>query len=123
LERDNFLKSLCVGIQNSFPDLELPQPYSEDYEGKLNQWLSRLSELGEKIVFVVDGLDHVDKKSNRLREPLTHYLDGVLPENIFFLLSSQYQEALSTDIQAQISREVLRLSKSAGFPKARYRHF
>ena len=108
LEKETFLKSLCHGIQNSFPEVDLPQVYSEDYERKLQKWLYRLSDLGNKIVFIVDGIDHVDKKSDQLKEPLTNYLDGDLPKNIFVLLSSQYPEALSPSIQAQISQDPLR---------------
>jgi hypothetical protein len=74
-------------------------------------WLQRLSELGDKIVFIIDGLDHVDKKKETLSAPLTHYLEGSLPPNVFFLLSSQYRKALASEIQAQILADERRLIK------------
>jgi hypothetical protein len=105
LERDTFLKSLCVGIKNSFPSVKFPEPYSDDYGRMLPTWLHRLSELGEKVIFVIDGLDHVDKKKESLQQPLTNYLEGILPPNVFFLLSSQYPEALAKEIQIQVLRD------------------
>lgn len=78
LEKETFLKSLCVGIRNSFPTINFPEPYSENYAQILPMWLHRLSELGDKIVFIIDGLDHVDKKKESLTAPLTHYLEGTL---------------------------------------------
>jgi hypothetical protein len=105
LEKDTFLKSLCLGIKNSFPDIDFPEPYSDDYESKLQRWLDRLSQLGSKLIFVIDGLDHVDKKKDKLQQPLTHYLEGNLPAKIFFLLSSQYPEALADGIQTQVLQD------------------
>lgn len=108
MEKKTFLKSLCIGIRNAFPDRNFSQPYSEDYEDLLEKWLYELSTLGTKIVFIVDGVDYVDKRKLRLSSPLTNYLVGKLPDNIFFLLSSQYPEALSTEIQTQIRQNPLR---------------
>ena len=102
LEKETFLKSLCVGIRNSFPKIDFPEPYSDNYAQLLPMWLHRLSELGDKIVFIIDGLDHVDKKKESLTAPLTHYLEGTLPPNVFFLLSSQYRQALADGIQNQL---------------------
>lgn len=109
LEKETFLKSLCVGIRNSFPHVNFPEPYSDNYPELLPMWLQKLSELGNKIVFIIDGLDHVDKKKEKLAAPLTHYLEGTLPPNVFLLLSSQYREALATGIQTQILADERRL--------------
>jgi len=109
LERETFLKSLCVGIRNSFPNIDFPEPYSDNYAQLLPIWLRRVSELGDKIVFIIDGLDHVDKKKEALTAPLTHYLEGTLPPNVFFLLSSQYRNALALGIQTQILADERRL--------------
>jgi len=89
LEEDTFLKSLCIGIQNSFPEIDFPQPYSQDYKNILQNWLYKLSSIGTKVVFIVDGLDHVERKKGQLKHPLTNYLDGRLSDNVLFLLSSQ----------------------------------
>ena len=125
LERETFLKSLCIGIQNSFPDIDFPQPYSQDYERKLDKWLHKLSQLGTKVIFIVDGLDHVDrkKKEQLVRDPLTNALDGKLPNNVLFILSSQYPEALSTNIQDQIKKSPLRYIKIAKFSEAQIELF
>jgi NACHT domain len=123
LEKDTFLKSLCIGIRNSFPDIDFPEPYSQDYENKLLKWLYRLSELGSKIVFVIDGLDHVDKKKDSLKEPLTNYLDGDLPSNVFFILSSQYPEALAPGIQTQLLQDQRRHIKVKRFSEGEIQQF
>lgn len=109
MEKETFIKSLCIGIQNSFPDIEFSKMYSGDYEGKLNEYLYKLSEQNEKIVFIIDGLDHVDRKHKEgvLTQPLTAFIDNNLPENILFILSSQYPEALSNSVQAQITENPL----------------
>ncbi|HEU5375894.1 MAG TPA: dsDNA nuclease domain-containing protein, partial [Ktedonobacteraceae bacterium] len=108
MEKETFLKSLCIGIRNAFPDKNFSHPYSEDYENLLEQWLHELSTLDTKMVFIIDGVDYVDKRKAGLSSPLTNYLVGKLPNNIFFLLSSQYPEALSVDIQTQIRQNPLR---------------
>lgn len=117
MEKDTFIKSLCIGIQNSSPDIEFPQMYSGNYEVKLRKWLDILSEKKEKIVFVIDGLDHVDRKNKEglLEQPLTNYIDNSLPENIIFILSSQYPEVLSHSVQAQIKQNPLRHIKMQSF--------
>lgn len=117
MERDVFIKSLCIGIQNSSPNIEFPQMYSSDYEVKLRKWLYILSESNEKVVFIIDGLDHVDRKNKEglLKQPLTNYIDNTLPENILFILSSQYPEALSHSVQAQIKQNPLRHIKMQRF--------
>ena len=117
MEKDTFIKSLCIGIQNSSPDIEFPQMYSGNYEVKLRKWLDILSEKKEKIVFVIDGLDHVDRKNKEglLEQPLTNHIDNSLPENIIFILSSQYPDALSHSVQAQIKQNSLRHIKMQNF--------
>jgi hypothetical protein len=123
LEKDTFLKSLCLGIKNSFPDLDLPEPYSQEYEGKLLKWLYHLSDIGEKVIFIIDGLDHVDKKKDDLKQPLTSYLDGDLPPNVFFILSSQYPEAISYGIRTQLLRDQRRHIKIARFSEGETQQF
>lgn len=123
LEKDTFLKSICVGIQNSFPEVDFPRRYSVDFERKLQSWLEVLGRLDRKVVFVIDGIDHVDKKKDVLTQPLTNYLDGDLPENVFFLLSSQYPEALAPSIQQRIRTEPLRHIKMERFTEGEIQLF
>ncbi len=123
MEKETFLKSLCIGIERAFPDVDFPQFYFQDYEDKLGRWLNKLSTLGTKIVFIIDGVDYVDRKKERLSHPLTTYLDGKLPENIFFLLSSQYPEALAPSIQTQIQQNPLRHISMQKFSEAEIKLF
>lgn len=123
LEKETFLKSLCLGIKNSFPGVNFPEPYSQDYEGMLLKWLYRLSDLGRKVVFIVDGLDHVDKKKDNLERPLTRHLDGNLPPNVFFILSSQYSEALAHGIRTQLLLDPRRHIKIARFSEGETQEF
>jgi hypothetical protein len=96
LERDGFIRSLCIGLRNAFPGLDLPRPYADYTVGTLNDWLHGLSRLGRKAIFVVDGLDHVEAARRRsvLKDPLTSVLEGKLPSNVLVLLSSRHIEAL-----------------------------
>ncbi|MDA0243018.1 MAG: hypothetical protein OT477_06355 [Chloroflexi bacterium] len=122
IERETFLKSLCIGIQNAFPDIDFPQKYSQDYEHKLNLWLHTLSKQTSKVVLIVDGLDHVDRKikANELAEPLTNAFGGTanLPDNILFLISAQYIEALPSHIRHKIQNSHLRHIRIAKFSQA-----
>lgn len=105
LEKETFLRSICLAIINSFPGLNFPYLYSEDYEFKLPIWLEMIGALGEKVVFIVDGIDHVDKMKDVLDSPVTAYLDGDPGENVFFVLSSQYIEALGARIRPEIESD------------------
>src|SRR5260370_1194721 len=104
LERDAFVRSLCIGLRNAFPDLQFPQPYREYTLEALNDWLRYLSQQSRHAVFIVDGLDHVHRKQLRslLLEPLTSVLDGMPPENVLIVLSSRYPEALPQSVQDHI---------------------
>lgn len=105
LEKETFLRSLCLAIINSFPQLDFPYLYSDDYESKLPIWLQKAGDLGEKVVFIVDGIDHVDKMKDVLDSPITSYLDGDPGKNIFFILSSQYIGALGARIRPEIESD------------------
>jgi hypothetical protein len=92
LDSSAFVRSLCIGLRNAFPDEQLPSTYSELTKATLNSWLNFLSGQGKRVIFVVDGLDHVDNKYHQgvLDHPLTDALDGILPPGVFMILSSQY---------------------------------
>ena len=105
LEKETFLRSICFAIVKSFPTLEFPYLYSDDYEYKLPIWLEMVGGLGEKVVFIVDGIDHVDKLKDVLESPITAYLDGDPGANVFFVLSSQYIEALGARIRPEIESD------------------
>ncbi len=105
LEKQTFLRSICLAIVNAFPGLDLPYLYSDDYEFKLPLWLQMVGELGQKVVFIVDGIDHVDKMKDVLDSPITSYLDGDPGKNIFFILSSQYIGAVGARIRPEIESD------------------
>lgn len=119
MEQESFLKSLCIGIQNAFPNIDFPQKYSQDYESKLNLWLNKLSQQGFKTILIVDGLDHVHRKAeaNELAAPLTRALSGKLPPNIIVIISAQYIEALPLSTRDQIQNSDLRYIKITKFSK------
>lgn len=96
LESDGFIRSLCIGLRNAFPGMDLPRPYAEYSLAILNEWLHALGRVGRKVIFIVDGLDHVEATRRRsvLEEPLTRVLEGNLPPNVLVVLSSRYIEAL-----------------------------
>lgn len=105
LKGDYFLKSLCVAIEANFPKLELPVRYSDKYEDRLSLYIERLGRLNERIVLMIDGLDHVDRQQAHVTDPLTNHIFSTLPENVFFIISSQYIEALPLPIRAVIEAE------------------
>ncbi len=59
-----FLKSLCISIENQFPDVDLPNKYSEKFEEKFASYIDKLGTLKKKIIFIIDGLDHVHRDTS-----------------------------------------------------------
>lgn len=101
-----FLKSLCIAIENAFQDDDgLPHRFSENYEEIFSEYTQYLSKLDKRIIILVDGLDHVHRSLDALSNPLTEVLPRTLPENIYFIISSQYLAALPKAIQAVISSD------------------
>jgi hypothetical protein len=125
LDSSAFVRSLCIGLRNAFPDEQLPSTYSELTKATLNSWLNFLSGQGKRVIFVVDGLDHVDNKYHQgvLDHPLTDALDGILPRGVFMILSSQYIEALPPQVQDEIKRDADRLIPVRRFDQAETQDF
>ncbi|RPJ87057.1 MAG: ATP-binding protein [Acidobacteria bacterium] len=122
---DAFVRSICIGLMNAFPDVEFPRRFAAHTVSLLNDWLSRLSALGRRVIFVVDGLDHVDRKSRQslIANPLTHVLDGELPKNVVIILSSRYPEALPAPLLKHIREEPKRHLKMRRFGYDQVREF
>lgn len=118
LKAEYFLKSLCISIENAFPRTEFPKLYSDNYEDKLSLYLEQLSQLKEKIVFIIDGLDHVDRAKEMLNHPLTNNLLSTLPPNILVIISSQYIDALPREIKLSIQSERSRYLEMNRFSEA-----
>ncbi|MGN6713907.1 hypothetical protein, partial [Anaerocolumna jejuensis] len=123
LQGSYFLKSLCIAIEKNFPELDLPQKYSDNYADKLPLYLNRLSALNEKIIFLVDGLDHVDRREDFIQDPLTNHILLGMPANMIMILSAQYIDALPIDAKAQILAEPARHLKMSRFTKAQVRQY
>lgn len=110
-----FLKSLCITIEKNFPEVDLPSRYSERYEEKLNSYIEKLSKLKKKIIFIIDGLDHVHRDTTLGEKSLLNHIKGNLPENIYFILSSQYKDVLSPSVKLQIASDIRRHIKVSPF--------
>jgi NACHT domain len=125
LDSSSFIRSLCIGLRNAFPDTQFPQTFSEHTKATLNSWLNFLSDQGKRVIFVVDGLDHVDNKHRQgvLDHPLTDALDGTLPPGAFMILSSQYIEALPLQVRDEVKRDPERLIPVRGFDEAETQEF
>ncbi|MCU7496331.1 MAG: NACHT domain-containing protein, partial [Ignavibacteria bacterium] len=100
-----FVKSLCIAIENSFPDVDLPQKYSNKYEEKLSTYIEELSKMGKKIIFIIDGLDHVHRDIAFNDNSLLNQIKGKLPEGIYFILSAQYRSVLSDSVELEIRED------------------
>lgn len=103
-----FLKSLCISIENQFPDVDLPNKYSDKYEEKFASYIDKLGTIKKKIIFIIDGLDHVHRDTSINENSLLNQIKGNLPDGIFFVLSSQYRAVLSSSVASQIDSETKR---------------
>lgn len=108
LERETFLKSLCVRLRDSFPDIHFPQEYSANSLEKLDRMFSAISESGSTAVLIIDGLDYVYSNRDVLDQPLLDALDGTLPDNVFMIVSCQNITMLPPGLQHQIGTSGLR---------------
>lgn len=103
-----FLKSLCISIENHFPNVDLPNKYSDKFEEKFASYIDKLGTLKKKIIFIIDGLDHVHRDTSLNENSLLNQIKGNLPDGIFFVLSSQYRAVLSSFVATQIDSETKR---------------
>ncbi|WP_417237359.1 hypothetical protein [Bizionia paragorgiae] len=118
-----FLKSLCVGIENRFADVNLPSRYSIDYESKFVEYIEKLSTLGRKIIFIVDGLDHVHRDLAFSGNSLLNSIKGILPNNIFIIVSTQYKSVLAKDVLQQINLNPKRYIIAKGFTQRKIKEY
>lgn len=118
-----FLKSLCITIEKNFPEVDLPSRYSERYEEKLNSYIEKLSKLKKKIIFIIDGLDHVHRDITLGHNSLLNHIKGNLPDNIYFILSSQYDAVLSPSVKLQIVSDSRRHIKVSPFTQPEIKQY
>ncbi len=118
-----FLKSLCISIENHFPDVDLPNKYSDKFEEKFTSYIDKLGTLKKKIIFIIDGLDHVHRDTSLNENSLLNQIKGNLPDGIFFVLSSQYRAVLSSSVATQIDSETKRHIVVAKFNQQEIRQY
>ena len=118
-----FLKSLCIAIEKNFPEVDFPDKYSERYEEKLSSYIEKLSKLKKKIIFIIDGLDHVHRDTTLGKKSLLNYIKGDLPDNIYFILSSQYDTVLSPSVKLQIDSDARRYIKVSPFTQMEIKQY
>lgn len=75
----NVARSLQHQLQLKFPDLFVGYEFDAD---QLDRWLARasdhISSLGEKLVVIIDGLDHVSREQKEITQ-LEHLINRLLP--------------------------------------------
>jgi hypothetical protein len=125
LEGDSFVRSICIGLRNAFPDAEFPRSYAPYTRDLLNQWFHALSKQGRRVVFVVDGVDQVDTKTRQslVAQPLTSVLDGALPNNVLIVLSSLYLDALPLALRQHVLSEARRHIRMERFGRGQVQEF
>jgi len=108
LERETLLRTLCIGIHNAFPDIEFPHPFAPHDKSRLNELLRVIAAKHPgKVAIFIDGLDHVHRAHKHHMVDLLWgtVINGRLPDGVFFLLSSRYDDALSDDVCAEIDSD------------------
>lgn len=123
---DAFVRSICIGLKKSFPYVDFPRPYANHTVQLLNQWLHVLSAAGRRTVFVVDGLDHVDRRTRQslVVQPLTSVLAAdQLPPNVLVVLSSRYPGALPQPILDHVRADPRRHIQVPRFGPAQVHEF
>ena len=125
LQEEAFVRSICSRLRDAFPDFNFPATYARPSVDLLNAWLHALSESKERLVFLVDGIDHVDRQSRRslLSQPLTRVLDGHLPDNVLIVLTTRYEEAIPPTIASHLQLDPARIIKVERFDEAQVEKF
>lgn len=125
LQEEAFVRSVCLGLKDAFPDFKFSKPYSTASVQLLNIWLKELSVSNQRVVFLVDGIDHVDRKTRQslLSKPLTSVLDGHLPDNVLIILSTRYQQALPPAIISHFKQEPIRRIEIKRFDRSQISKF
>ena len=111
----SFFRSMCIAIEKNFPDVNLPNKYSGDYQDKLTGHIQALGNRHQKTIFIIDGLDHVHREIGFNDSSLLNELKGSIPDGVYFLLSSQYSTALSQQVLTEIRSDERRFIKVPRF--------
>ena len=96
-EAQTFLHDLLVQIRQSATSLQnrLPTADLNDLQKHFNEELNKLSRNEEKVIIIVDGLDHIEREQDVTRSLLSVLpLPTTVPDNIYFILGSRRIENL-----------------------------
>lgn len=96
-EAKTFLHDILIQIRQAKYSIQdrLPTDDFEDLQKHFNNELNKLSREEEKVIIIVDGLDHIEREQD-----VSKSLIGILPlpdsvpENVYFLLGSRTIENL-----------------------------
>lgn len=91
-EAKTFLHDILIQIRQAKYSIQdrLPTDDFEDLQKHFNNELNKLSREEEKVIIIVDGLDHIEREQD-----VSKSLIGILPlpdsvpENVYFLLGSR----------------------------------
>lgn len=125
LQEEAFVRSICSRLRDAFPDFNFPTTYARPSVDLLNSWLHALSDSKERLVFLVDGIDHVDRQSrlSLLSQPLTRVLDGQVPDNVLIVLTTRYEDAIPPTIASHLQHDPARIIKVKRFDEAQVEKF
>jgi hypothetical protein len=96
-EAESFLHDLLVQIRQSSASLQdrLPTADLIDLQRHLNDELNKLSREEEKVIIIVDGLDHIEREQDVTRSLMSVLpLPANIPDKIYFVLGSRRIENL-----------------------------
>ncbi len=96
-EAKTFLHDLLVQIRQSTASLQdrLPTVDLTDLQKHFTEELNKLARNEEKVIIIVDGLDHIEREQNVTRSLLSVLpLPTTIPDNIYFILGSRRIENL-----------------------------
>jgi hypothetical protein len=114
LRKSTFIAQLITSMSDSYPRLFAAHAPTDFGEERLGQMLQALSEyassMGERIVFVVDGIDQVVHQELPLGERLTDGLPTTLPDGIIFFLSAQSPDQIPGTLARHLQEDRRRLT-------------
>jgi len=83
----------------------LPINYSGNFEEKLTLYINKLGNLKKRVIFIIEGLDHVDRNTKLKENSLLYQINRNIPDGIYFILSAQYKSLLSSVVKNQIESD------------------
>lgn len=110
-ESENFLHDIVLSIRHEGFNVgeninldvnQLSRYFLEQIDLLHEDW----KENGRKTIFLIDGLDHIEREQNP-RDSLLNYLPSPdrIPEGLYFVLGSQTNEVLNSKIKHTITKE------------------